>query len=82
MPVILDRPGLRPAGWSEAELRELVNALTRRRFLGGALGLGALALLPACGDEGADPTATVDLNAGFPRTIRHALGDTVIPTRP
>lgn len=82
MTLLLERPRAVPRGWTDAEWEKLLNALTRRRLLTGVLGLGALALLPACGDEEEDSTATTNPNAGFPRTIQHALGETIIPTRP
>lgn len=74
------RNPLAEAGWTAAEIAALRAALTRRRLIGGGLALGAANLLAACG--GAAPTATANPNAGYPRTVSHALGDTVIATKP
>lgn len=79
MATVLEKPVVAPNGWTTAEWEELVNALTRRRFITGALGLGALAVLPACGDEEADPTATAEPTT---RVIESALGLVEIPIRP
>jgi iron complex transport system substrate-binding protein len=59
-----------------------IEALTRREFMFSALGA---ALLIACGgdeDEAApSPTAT-PVSDGFPRTVKHYKGETVIPAKP
>ncbi|MGH2584112.1 MAG: ABC transporter substrate-binding protein, partial [Dehalococcoidia bacterium] len=57
-----------------------IEDLNRREFMAGAFGT---ALLIACGsDDDDDQTATSDPNGGFPRTVKHSLGETRIPTRP
>jgi iron complex transport system substrate-binding protein len=59
-----------------------IEDTTRREFITG-VGAAALAaaFLVACGeDEGDRATATPE--AGFPRTVAHGLGETVIPSMP
>ncbi|CAN5680034.1 iron-siderophore ABC transporter substrate-binding protein [soil metagenome] len=69
-----------PAGWTAAECQELVSALTRRRLITGTAAAGLLALRPDGSDASSQPVASPV--AGYPRTIEHVLGETVIPSRP
>ena len=64
---------------SEIERIELVERLTRRRFLIGAGVLG-LGVITGCGpeEEAIVPTATT----GETRTVEHALGTTEVPMEP
>ena len=57
--------------------------LDRRRFLLSASALAALPALSACGGSGAAPaTARPAAAGGFPRTVRHELGETRIDAEP
>ena len=53
-----------------------IEDLTRRELISSAF---AAALLIACGDDAEEQGPA---GAGFPRTVRHAAGETTIPTRP
>ena len=55
--------------------------ITRRRFIIGAGALG-LSVITGCGSqEAAAPTAT-NASTGYPRTVEHAGGSTIIETKP
>lgn len=57
---------------------DVVDDATRREFVVGGLGLGAL-VLAGCGD---DPSSSASGDEGFPITIEHTLGRTTIDRRP
>ena len=55
--------------------------VSRRRFTQGALAAGNLALLPGIASAQATPAAS-PVASSWPRTITHAMGETVIPAQP
>lgn len=55
--------------------------LTRRGVLMGAMAAGLLTLLPHA-EAGAQATPSASPTTSFPKTIRHEMGETVIPTKP
>lgn len=69
-----------PTGWTAGEWQSLVDKLTRRRLITGTAAAGLLALLPEGSNASSQPVASPV--AGYPRTIEHILGETVIPSRP
>lgn len=58
--------------------------LTRRQLVKGSLALGLVMALPACGGDNDEPEseAALETESDYPRTIQHALGETVIPEAP
>ncbi len=67
------------------EFTQVVNRtqhVSRRRFTQGALAAGSLALLPGIAVAQATPAASPVASGAWPRTISHAMGDTVIPAQP
>jgi iron complex transport system substrate-binding protein len=66
----------------DPDRRLVVDELTRRRLLGGGLALGALTVA-GCSTEDADRAAVpAGTSAGYPRTVGHAGGETVIESPP
>lgn len=61
---------------------DVIDDLTRRRFIGGSLSLAAL--MAACGGEpgSAPPPGTTPAGSGFPVTVEHRYGSTTIPAEP
>ena len=63
--------------------RSTTCAFTRRRLLGAGAGLGVGLLLGSCGDdEPVDDDPDAAGARGFPVTIEHAYGSTVVPGEP
>lgn len=79
MATTLERPRTGPRDWSPAEWEELVNALTRRRFISGGLALGLITALPGCGGDDEEPTATLAPTEPPPLRIEHLGGVTDVP---
>lgn len=60
---------------------DVIDDLTRRRFIGGGLSLAAL--MAACGGEsGSAPPPGTSAGSGFPATVEHRYGSTTIPAEP
>lgn len=68
--------------FAPARRMDVIDDLTRRRFIGGGLSLAAL--LTACGGESgsAPPPGTSAGGSGFPVTVEHRYGSTTIPAEP
>ncbi|MCO5177867.1 MAG: ABC transporter substrate-binding protein [Thermomicrobiales bacterium] len=77
MTTVVERSTIRPAGWTAEEWQALMNALTRRRFVGGALASAALFSLAACGLNDDDATETPTS-----RTVDTAQGQISVPVSP
>jgi|GEM_PF-2047985 len=63
------------------------RGITRRRLLTAVPALGLMLAGLACGDDdddssSRDESALPSANAGWPRTVKHALGETTIPSPP
>lgn len=81
MPPIPFPSGARHDGHARPPAPEIVDDLTRRRFVAGSLGLGAI-ILTGCGDDARDGASTTAATAAFPVTIDHEHGATTIPAEP
>lgn len=66
---------------SDLSARETVAGLTRRRFVCGTIGVGAM-ILAGCGDEDRETAGTTPASDAFPVTIEHKFGVTQIPAAP
>lgn len=67
--------------WTAEEWRALVNALTRRKAISRGAAAALLASVPG-GLRAAEATPAGEAAGAFPRTVSHAMGETVIPAQP